>query len=422
MTRVLREQRVLGLANHSVLIAKNGREIPIEDSAAPILDAAGHVLGVVLVFHDVAEKRKVQDALRASEERYRTVAEFTYDWEYWRTAEERFLYMSASCERITGYRQDEFLEDAGLYLRIIHPDDRERVAVHLRDDLPHRDLRELEFRIVRRDGQVRWIGHACQLVVGTSGQPMGRRACNRDITARKELEAALREAKEQLEARVRERTTELRQSMELVGVQRQQFRNALDLLPAYLVLLTPDHRVLFANRFFEERFGKSDGRRCYEYLFGRTEPCERCESFQAFHTNAPHRWEWTGPDGRLYDIYDFPFVDVDGARMIMEVGLDITERRQAEAELVEHRAHLEELVRERTRQLAETNARLEAEIIARTQAAEELRAGNEELQRFNRAMVGRELRMIELKHEVNELCARAGQPPRYPEDFDKYPR
>jgi hypothetical protein len=158
--------------------------------------------------------------------------------------------------------------------------------------------------------------------------------------------------------------------------------------------------VSFANRFFEERFGKSEGRRCYEYLFNRTEPCEVCETFKVLKTQAPLRWEWTGPDGCIYDIYDFPFTDTDGSPLIMEVGLDITERKKAEAELAKYREHLEELVKERSGQLQTANAQLQT--------------GNEELARFNRAMVGRELRMVELKKEVNEICRQAGQPPRYP--------
>ena len=48
-------------------------------------------------------------------------------------------------------------------------------------------------------------------------------------------------------------------------------------------------------------------------------------------TDAPHHWEWTGPDGRNYDIYDFPFTDADGSPLIMEMGIDITERKRAEA-------------------------------------------------------------------------------------------
>jgi len=117
-----------------------------------------------------------------------------------------------------------------------------------------------------------------------------------------------------------------------VKAERKRLYDVLNVLPAYVILLTTDYHVPFANSFFEERFGKSHGKRCFEYLFGLTEPCETCETFTVLKTNAPHRWEWTGPDGRNYDIYDFPFIDTDGSRLIMEVGLDITEQKRAEAE------------------------------------------------------------------------------------------
>ena len=71
--KVLREGKIIGLANHTTLIQRSGRMIPIEDSAAPIMDQTGQMQGVVMVFHDVAEKRKSEQALRESEERFRLV-------------------------------------------------------------------------------------------------------------------------------------------------------------------------------------------------------------------------------------------------------------------------------------------------------------------------------------------------------------
>ncbi len=71
--RVLREGCIVSLANHTALIAPDGREIPIEDSAAPIRDSAGNIIGVVLVFHDVTEKRRTQEVLKQSEEHYRSL-------------------------------------------------------------------------------------------------------------------------------------------------------------------------------------------------------------------------------------------------------------------------------------------------------------------------------------------------------------
>ena len=80
---VLRDGRTKTLANHTALVTRDGREIPIEDSAAPILDADGRVTGVVLVFHDVTEKRRAQESLRKSEERLKRSQEIAHlgSWE-----------------------------------------------------------------------------------------------------------------------------------------------------------------------------------------------------------------------------------------------------------------------------------------------------------------------------------------------------
>jgi PAS domain S-box-containing protein len=156
---------------------------------------------------------------------------------------------------------------------------------------------------------------------------------SRDITERRLAEEALRETKENLEIRVKERTMDLERTRTAVETERQRLYGVLEMLPVYVVLLTTDYRVSFANRFFRKRFGESRGRRCYEYLFKRIKPCAVCETYKVLKTGSPHRWEWTGPDGRNYDIYDFPYKDADGSPLIMEMGIDITEQKRAQSAL-----------------------------------------------------------------------------------------
>jgi signal transduction histidine kinase len=107
------------------------------------------------------------------------------------------------------------------------------------------------------------------------------------------------------------------------------------MLPVYVILLNTDYQVLFANRYFREHFGEANGRQCFSYLFGRDGPCENCETFKVLRTHVPHHWEWVGPDGRNYDIYDFIFPGAGASPLIMEMGIDITDRKRAEAALLE---------------------------------------------------------------------------------------
>jgi PAS domain S-box-containing protein len=100
-------------------------------------------------------------------------------------------------------------------------------------------------------------------------------------------------------------------------------------------------------------------------------------------------------------------------------GKDITRHKLDEEKLRKAYDELELRVQERTEELWIANAKLEEEIDERKQAEAALRSANEELSRFNNAMVGREVRMIELKKEVNELCGSARLPRRYPLDFEK---
>jgi PAS domain S-box-containing protein len=148
---------------------------------------------------DITENRRMQQALKESENKYQIVADNTYDWEFWSSPEGKYLYVSPSCKRITGLDPEEFLKDPDLHRRIIHPDDRLCFDDHLQK-VEGKKAGEVEYRIIRPDGAIRWIHHACQPVFDSDGNYLGHRGSNRDITERKIKEEELRQLNRVLKA------------------------------------------------------------------------------------------------------------------------------------------------------------------------------------------------------------------------------
>ncbi len=164
--------------------------------------------------HRVAAEAGLRDA----EQRYRTVADFTHDWEYWGRPDGTFVYVSPSCLRTTGYSAEDFYRRAALINEIVAPEDRGRWIEHSRLALSETHAAPpLEMRIVRADGEVRWIDHVCSPVTGQDGRFLGQRGSNRDITEKKRSEEALRHALAEI-GRLRDRleaeNTYLREQVE----------------------------------------------------------------------------------------------------------------------------------------------------------------------------------------------------------------
>ena len=178
---------------------------------------------------------------------------------------------------------------------------------------------------------------------------------------------------EEAVSRERKQREAERNLTESVRAERQRLLDVMEALPAMISLRRPDHLIQFANRSFRDKFGDPAGRRCHELRFGRSEPCEDCDTFRPLETGQPGQREIAFPDSSLIEAHDFPFTDLDGSALILEMGLDITERRRAESELQRHKEHLEELVAERTRQLEAANQQLEKEIIELELAEQALR-------------------------------------------------
>jgi PAS domain S-box-containing protein len=140
---------------------------------------------------DHLRQKKMAVSLRESEKRFRLVADFTYDWEYWIAPDGAFVYVSPSCKRISGHGPEDFARRPQLFLDLIHPEDRPNVERHLKKEMDAPGHARLDFRIVDPVGTVKWISHFCQPVYDDDGRWLGRRASNREITDRKQVEEAL---------------------------------------------------------------------------------------------------------------------------------------------------------------------------------------------------------------------------------------
>ena len=143
---------------------------------------------------DIIERKRAEDALRESEEKFRTLVTWTYDWEQWVDPQGNIVYTSPSCERITGYRPEDFITDPNLLMEVIHPDDRRFYGEHKK--LVHDEtagIDSVEYRVIDRNGRVHWIEHICRPLFGNDNRYLGRRVSNRDITERKRAEKEILE-------------------------------------------------------------------------------------------------------------------------------------------------------------------------------------------------------------------------------------
>jgi PAS domain S-box-containing protein len=179
---------------------------------------------------------------------YRAVADSACDWDYWLDQDGCMQYVSPSCEEITGYRPEEFQRDPGLLLRIVHPEDAGRVGEAFAK--AGADAGAIDFRIVTRRGQTRWIAHVCKPVTLPDGRYRGRRCRNRDITERKRIEAEQDHIQEKLW-----RMQKLESLGALAGGVAHDFNNLLTVIlgNADVAMMAPEDREMVVESLAEIR-------------------------------------------------------------------------------------------------------------------------------------------------------------------------
>jgi PAS domain S-box-containing protein len=293
-----------------------GNLIHLEISGAPFYDENGVVRGYRGVSRDITERKRAEQDLRASLERLEFAQKAAktgfWDWDIITGT----LTWSPEFYELFGISPDQEASFDN-WTAVLHPDDRDLAETKINRSIEEKIPLENEYRILLPDGEERWISALGDTHYDAAGKPLRMSGICIDITERKHVQELLQESE------AKQKVTEA------VEKERKRLFDVLDTVPIMVSLLTSDYHVAFANRSFRAEFGESKGRHCYEYCFGKTEPCEVCESFTVLKTGKPHRWEVTREDGTVIEARDFPFTDIDGSPMILEMDVDVTEQRRA---------------------------------------------------------------------------------------------
>jgi len=287
---------------------------------------------------------RMEESLRASENKFRIVADNSNDWEYWLSPEKECLYTSPSCQRICGYSVEEFQANPNLFSQIVHPDDLPHYKNHLEQERFTGGPCEFEFRIMHRDGTARWIRHVCQPIFDENKNFLGWRGNNCDITERRQAEEALRDSERMLHL-------------------------VLDTIPVRVFWKDIDSNFLGCNRSFaldaglkspEEIIGKND----FEMGWAEQAELYRLDDRLVMETGRPklgYEEPQTTPDGgRIWlRTNKVPLRDAEG-RISGVLGTyeEITESKRMEEDLQKARDELERRVEERTAELEKANKEL----------------------------------------------------------------
>ena len=316
VSKVLEKGTIVGLANHTLLLRKDGTEVAIDDSGAPIRDKVGKVTGVVLIFRDIAERRKAEETLKMSEHRFRSLAENAPDVIMRFNPDLRVMYLNPKVEVATGVSAERFIgktnEEMGMPNELVEMwNDMFRKAREFKQaqqrefDFPSPDgPKTFDLRVVpeydEKDSLISFLG------------------ISRDITERKKAEQEI--------AKVASFPT-----LNPNPVIEADFTGKISYAnPAAKTILDDTETIGLAHPFL------SDWQKVTKIF--------EDESLSFFKREVKVGEQW----------YYQTLFHVPRAKLIRIYGIDITERKKAEEKLEEYSNNLEKLVEDRTKQLKDS--------------------------------------------------------------------
>jgi len=291
---------------------------------------------------ELKELRRQVAEKRESEKRFRAIADYTADWENWVGTDGELLWVNPMVFDFTGYSVEECLAMADFPIPIIDETDRERMRRHFKDAVRGTRGRNVEFRIICKDGSLKWAAVSWQPIYDDGKVNLGHRSSIHDITARKQAEAELRESR--------------------------HLQSSILLAAPIGIGLVSNRIIKGANLKLCEMTGYSSGElidRSARMLYPTEEEYayvgkEKYDQISLWGTGSVET-RWLRKDGRILHILlsSAPLDPGNLGTGVTFAALDITAHKQAEAELTRYRENLEMMVRDRTAELENKTRTLE---------------------------------------------------------------
>ena len=246
--------------------------------------------------HFAGPENSLEKKLFRSEKHYQPLFENIHDVVFQCDNRGRLTYINQSWEEVLGYSVRESLGHS--IVDFLHEKDNDTILSFISREEKHGELR---FR--HRNGKTVWL--EMSVSKDHKGENIGLLY---NVTVRKSKENKLKTEQEKLYA-------------------------ILDRLPAFVCIRDKDFYITFCNSFFIEQFGHGVGKLCHEVMSCDENLCKICRTNEVFKTNIPRVWEFVDSNTHLnYQIYDYPFKDIDGSPLVLKLGIVITNRKTDEAD------------------------------------------------------------------------------------------